>query len=181
MASVGELLANARFPLVAIHPRHWRGSTYLGDVQRIGDDIISATLVYEGGSDGAGAAVILAARAQTISDDLARFVARFDPRAMAKRIRRRRDPFPAKSFASIKTVLQILGAEHTVALLSHGELPLQLARVATADDADAWVCGWRTPVRDLLPLLEPVDGTMVRAFDGAASPVYPPPEWTPDP
>jgi hypothetical protein len=147
-------------------------------VQRRGDQVLSATFVYVDHAEETGLGVILAPRAATITDDLARFVARFDARAMRKRIRRRRDPFPPKAFARSSTVLQVLGIERTIALLSHTDLPMHLARVAVAEDSDAWVCGWNTSVRDLLPLLEPLDEAMVRAFEGAGSPVYPPPEWT---
>ena len=174
-------LAEVSFPMYAIHPRHWRGVAYVGDVDRQDETITSVTLVYEERRRAVGVDNVRSGWGQ-IEDDFVRFVSRFDPGAMTKRVRRGRRPFPKKSFVERGVETSVLGAPRVLRVLEHRDLPLTMAPLTlegVAGTTDVWVMAWEADVRDLVPLIEPLDPSMVGAF-GSPDDEYPPPEWVED-
>lgn len=179
--SLGELAAEAAFPLYCIPVRHWPGDAFVGDLERLDGRLMSATIVYQDLTAERGAGVINAdarAAGATIDDDLTRFVARFDPAYVTRRVKRRKRAFPPGAFEAKQVDTTVAGDAASLEMLGHKDLPLQAIAMRLGGSAtDVWVAAWNTEARDIVPLLESVDTTLVAAFDDRGEP-YPPPEWT---
>lgn len=175
---LGDLTAEATFPLYGVHPSRWGGASFVGDTEHRNGRLTSVTLVYE--QPGRAFAIDnVEAGAGDVDDDFVRFVARFEPRFVTRKLKRRRRAFPESSFAThrIETVLR--GARAALDVLEHKDLPLVLAPLRleeTTGATDVWVCGWALDVREVIPLVESIGPAMVAAFDAPGEP-YPPPEW----
>lgn len=175
---VRDLVHELRFPLYAVHPRHWRGAAFVGDTERREGRLTSVAFVYE--EPGRGFEVDnVEAGSTDIDDDFVRFVSRFDARFVTKRVKRRKRGFPEGAFTSSTIQTTVRGTPATIKVLEHRELPLVIAPLRLEERSgatDVWVCGWRMDVRDLVPLVVPLDPEMVAAFDFPGEP-YPPPGW----
>jgi hypothetical protein len=112
-----------------------------------------------------------------------RFVARFDARYVTRRVRRRKRGFPENAFTPSAITTTVRGVPVSLEILQHRDLPLVIAPLRLEDPGgatDVWVCGWHVDVRDIVPLVVPLDHEIVRAFDVGSEP-YPPPEWSQEP
>lgn len=178
MTALLGLVREAAFPLFAVHPRHWAGAAFVGDTERIGGALTSVALVYE--EPGRGFEIDNVAPGTTaVDDDFVRFVARFDARYVTKRVRRRKTAFPEASFASTRIQTSVGGAAVSLDALEHKDIPLTIVPLrmdGAGGPTDVWACGWHMDLRDIVPLIEPIDAEMVAAFDHPGEP-YPPPEW----